>query len=361
MRFPQQKLTPKNILHNSLITFALLAIGAGFTRLLLLLETNGQFASMIFVLVVVIIARLTDGYIYGIIASFISIFLANYFTYPYFVLNFTIAGYPLTFLVMLTVSIIVSTMTSQIKQQEQIKLLSERETIRANLLRAISHDLRTPLTSIIGSASTILENDEKLSDEQKESLLVNIRSEAQWLIRMVENLLSITRIGDDAAKIKKDIEVAEEILASVVSKFQSRFPQIKLEVTATEEPLFVPMDGTLIGQVIINLLENAVYHGRSTCIKLDAKRQEDLAVFTVHDNGDGIPEDMLQQLFSSSLRSKNQMTDNHRNMGIGLSVCYSIVKAHGGSISAYNDPNGGAVFSFTLPLKEINAGKGEEN
>lgn len=344
----------QQILRDWLITAGLLSLGAVLSWLLMLVDPSGGFVSMIFVLMVTLTARLTNGFVYGVTASFISVICVNYiFTYPYWEFNFTIAGYPLTFLTMLSVSVIVSTLTTQIKRQEQLRAESEREAMRANLLRAVSHDLRTPLTSIMGSASAILENDAVLTPQQRISLLRNVRSEAQWLIRMVENLLSITRMGDTAARINKELEVAEEVLGSVAAKFQQRFPDIRLTLSAPGDPLFVPMDAILVEQVLMNLMENAAYHGNSTCICLTAERQGNDAVFTVQDNGSGIAPELLPHIFSPGVHSQSHTSDNRRNMGIGLSVCRSIVKAHGGTMSAANAPDGGALFCFTLPLENL--------
>ena len=354
---PLRQLHPKrpwrSVLRDWLVTLTLLAVGYCLSSLLLLAEPSGGFVSMIFVLMVVLAARLTSGYTYGVAASFVSVVCVNYvFTYPYWEFNFTIAGYPLTFLTMLSVSVIVSALTSQIKRQEQLRMETEREAMRANLLRAVSHDLRTPLTSIVGSTSAILENDERLDPAQKRALLRSVHDEAQWLVRMVENLLSITRMSGSETQLNKELEAAEEVLASVADKFQRRFGGIQLELKAPEEPLFVPMDAILIEQVLMNLLENAAYHGKSSQIRLSAGRSADAAVFTVQDNGGGIPDEILPGIFSSGQRSRTHPSDNRRNMGIGLSVCRSIVKAHGGAMSAANAPEGGAVFCFTLPIEE---------
>lgn len=343
----------RKVLQNWLITLGLLLLSYALSRLLLLVDSSGGFVSMIFVLTVVLTARITEGYRYGVAASFVGVICVNYvFTYPYWEFNFTISGYPLTFLTMLSVSLIVSTLTSQIKQQEQLRMETERETMRANLLRAVSHDLRTPLTSIVGSSSAILENEDRLDPDQKRALLRSVRDEAQWLIRMVENLLSITRMSDGDACITKEVEAAEEVLSSVGGKFRQRFSGVELSLAAPREALFVPMDAILIEQVLMNLLENSVYHGASTAIRLSADRQGEEAVFVVQDNGAGIPDEVLPNIFSPALRSKTHTSDNRRNMGIGLSVCSSIVRAHGGAMSAANAPGGGAVFCFTLPMEK---------
>jgi len=343
----------QRVLRDWLITLGLLLLGYGLSSLLLLADPGGGFVSMIFVLMVVLTARLTDGYACGVAASFVGVICVNYvFTFPYWEFNFTISGYPLTFITMLSVSLIVSALTTQNKRQEQLRLENERETMRANLLRAVSHDLRTPLTSIVGATSAILENDARLDGEQRMALLRNVRDEAQWLVRMVENLLSITRMSDGSPQLNKELEAAEEVLASVAGKFRQRFDGIELVLSAPREPLFVPMDAILIEQVLLNLLENAACHGGSTRIELSVERQ-DAAVFTVRDNGRGIADDVLPDIFSPALRSRSHASDNRRNMGIGLSVCSSIVKAHGGTMSAANGHAAGAVFRFTLPLDEF--------
>ena len=348
-RFPRR--SRRAAARDWLITLGLLLLGVAVSSLLLLVEPNSGVISMIFVLIVVLTARLTEGYMFGVAASFVGVICVNYvFTYPYWEFNFTISGYPLTFLTMLTVSLIVSTLTSQIKRQEQLRVETDRETMRANLLRAVSHDLRTPLTSIVGSASAILENDERLDASQRAALLRSVRDEGQWLIRMVENLLSITRIGGGSASLRKELEAAEEVLASVAGKFQQRFPGVALSLTVPEEPLFVPMDAILVEQVLMNLLENAAVHGGSACIRLSVERLPDAARFTVWDDGAGIPPELLPDIFSPSLAGKTDRSDGRRNMGIGLSVCSSIVRAHGGNISAENAHEGGAVFRFTLPV-----------
>ena len=264
-------------------------------------------------------------------------------------MNFTLSGYPLSFLAFLTVSIITSTLTSQAKQQE-LRVENEKEKMRANLLRSVSHDIRTPLTSIVGATSTILETP-ALSPAEQRDLLEDVRDDAQWLIQVVENLLSITRIGDDQARIHKEAEPAEEILGVAVQKFRKRYPAVSVEVCAPETLLFVPMDAILIEQVLSNLLENAVLHGKTTShIRLSVQSDGSDALFSVRDNGQGIPPSLLPTLFDGTLKhSETSSGDGKRNMGLGLSVCLAIVRAHGGTMAAKNLADG-AEFTFRLPL-----------
>ena len=224
--------------------------------------------------------------------------------------------------------------------------------MRADLLRSVSHDIRTPLTSIIGATSAVLENPD-LSKAEQQALLTDARDDAQWLIRVVENLLSITRIGNDQAQISKEPEAAEEVLGEAVRKFRKRFPSISVEVHVPEELLLVPMDPILIEQVLANLLENAVFHGETTThIVLSVQRENDQARFVVQDNGRGIPPQKLHSLFDGALKcDESAPRDGKRNMGLGLSVCMAIVRAHGGTMEAKNTDHG-AAFSFCLPLSK---------
>jgi two-component system sensor histidine kinase KdpD len=238
-------------------------------------------------------------------------------------------------------------------EQREILIETEKEKMRSNLLRAISHDLRTPLTGILGASSAILENRDMLDQQTQDKLITNIREDSQWLIRMVENLLSVTRINEDTANVTKTPEAAEEILAAAISRIRSRFPKQNITVSVPEELLMVPMDGTLIEQVIINLIENAIKHsGSDTMIKVILKQEENMAVIEVRDNGEGIAKEDFPYLFDSYIPDGKRTSDSSRGMGIGLSICMSIIKAHQGRMEAYNHEEGGAVFRIKLPLQE---------
>lgn len=340
-------------LHDWLITGGILAAAVGLCILMRMADDTDGPVNLIFVLAVLLISRLTSGYFYGLLASVAGVIGVNYiFTYPYLAFNFTISGYPITFFTLLVVSAITSALTTQIKQQERLRMENEKEKMRANLLRSVSHDIRTPLTSIVGATSAVLDNQDTLTEAQQRRLLEDVKDDAQWLIRVVENLLSITRIGSDEAQISKDEEAAEEILSETVRKFRKRFPNIPVKAEIPDDLLIVPMDAILIEQVLNNLLENAVLHAEdATEIHLSVRRERDQAVFSVTDNGKGIPEDILPTLFDGTLRHNETPTgDGKRNMGIGLAVCTAIVRAHGGTLRAENTPQGGAEFSFQLPL-----------
>jgi two-component system sensor histidine kinase KdpD len=230
---------------------------------------------------------------------------------------------------------------------------AEKEKLRSNLLRAISHDLRTPLTGILGSSSAILENGKVFDSETLMTLVTNIKEESQWLIRMVENLLSVTRINEGPMHVTKSPEAVEEIVAESLSRIRKRFSGQKITVSVPDELLIVQMDGTLIEQVLINLLENAIKHNSAgSAVKLEVKRNETEVVFEVTDNGSGITPEAMPYLFEAVLPNDQKSADSSRGMGIGLSICKSIISAHHGKLEAANCDNGGAVFRFTLPLEE---------
>lgn len=311
----------------------------------------------VFVLGVFFISMQTEGYTWGIFASLASVFLVNFtFTAPYYAIDLITPVNMFAALVMLLVAIMTSTLTTQIKQQEKIKAESEKERMRGNLLRAVSHDLRTPLTSIYGATTVIMENYDSLSKERQMKLLGEIHEDSQWLIRMVENLLSVTRIDDGVARVTKDSIVLEELIDSVVVKFRKHYPEQKISVNLPDNFISIPMDAMLIEQVLINILENAIVHAENmTELSLTVRVEENKAIFEVEDNGCGIPEDRLHKLFTGYLERDNTPTDGSRNnMGIGLSVCSTIIKAHGGEIYARNREEGGALFGFSLEMEEEN-------
>ena len=347
--------TRKEIFRDMSITVALIGAAAVFCGMLNAMGDSDNAVPMVFVLAVLLTARFTEGYFYGMFASVVSVFGVNFaFTYPYFEFNFSLTGYPLTFLSMFAVSMVVGMLTERVKRQDRIKAEAEREKMKANLLRSVSHDLRTPLTSIIGSANVVLEHYDTLSDEEKKELIDHVRDDAQWLVRLVENILSITRIKDNAVQLRKYPEAAEEIVSEAVTKFRKN-RSMPVRVRVPDELLMVPMDATLIEQVLVNLMENVFIHAKSaTEIEVGISRIDgNKALFCVEDNGKGIDEEILPKLFEELFpHAKDNHADGRRSMGIGLSACMSIVKAHGGDMHAENRERGGARVCFVLPIEE---------
>lgn len=308
----------------------------------------------IFALAVLLIALLTKGYLYGIFSALISVIAVNYaFTFPYFKLNFTIPENLISAIILIVITLITSTLTTKIRRWENLRAENEKEKMRANLLRAISHDLRTPLTTIYGSSSALLENSESFTVEQKNQMLKGIKEDASWLVRMVENLLSVTKIENGNVRIIKSPIVLDELIDSVLRKFKKQYPTQDIQLELPDDFTIIPMDAILIEQVIINILDNAVQHALGmTKLTLKVFTIDKKAIFEISDNGCGIAEDRLKGIFSGLYESKTSPDSKKRNAGIGLSVCSTIIKAHGGDITAENSKNGGAKFRFSLNTEE---------
>lgn len=315
-----------------------------------------EHVTTVFVFAVFLISFFTKGYAYGIMASFIGMLAINYaFTFPYFAFNFIIPVNMISAIVMIIISIFTSALTTKLKQQEAIRSEGEKERMRANLLRAVSHDLRTPLTTIYASSTALLENSTALTDERKSKIVEGIKEDSEWLIRMVENLLSITRIDSGRVKIIKTPTVLEELIDSVILKFKKRYPAQEVVIEIPEEMMIIPMDAILIEQVLVNLLENAVQHAVDmTKVSLRVFTSGTLVIFEVEDDGSGIAPEHLKNIFNGYYEQRKELADGQRkNAGIGLSVCATIVKAHGGEITAENVKIGGALFRFSLNMEEF--------
>ena len=354
---------------------ALFLCAAYWASGLLIGHTGGENNSaLVFVLAVALISLLTSGYAYGIAASIIGALCINiYFMEPYESFSLSRTGYPVAMLSMVAISCVVCALTARVKKQateavrreksakalyEQnerlnaekaaIQLESERVAIRENILRAVSHDLRTPLTAISGTVSVLLESPEV--SEKNIAMLSDIKQDADSLIVMVENLLSVTRVQDGTMPLKKREDLREEVAGDALLTVRRRFPDCRVELDLPEDILYLPMDPLLVRQVMVNLLENAIRHsGDTEHIRMRLLRQEDQAVVEVRDRGRGLSPEVLQ-----AVRTGEAMPltgDATRGMGIGLSVCQSIIKAHGGFFTAENDPSGGAVFRFGLPTE----------
>ena len=325
----------KSVLYNSLIVFSLLVSCFMLCLFVHRVLKNESLIAAIFVLGTFAISMLTDGYLYGILSALIGVLAVNFaFTFPYFKVNFTITENFVSAVIMLIVAVITSAIITKLKKQENLKTENEKERVRTNLLRAVSHDLRTPLTTIYGSSSALLENANDFSKEQQLEMLKGIKEDAEWLTRMVENLLSITKLDGGNVKIIKIPTVIDELIDSVLIKFHIRYPSQEVLMDLPEDFVTVPMDPLLIEQVLINLLENAVKHAVDmTELSIRVFTISGKAIFEVRDNG-------------------KRSLDEEIQPGIGLSVCNTIIKAHGGELRAVNSKAGGLLMRFTLDLGE---------
>ena len=302
------------LLHNNtLFTLTLLGIATALAFLFFsFVSENTANIALLYIIAQILIARYTNGYLHGLFSSVFSVICINFFfTYPFFRLNFTLSGYPVTFIGMLIITLLTTATTSS--------LLSD------------------------GSI---------LSDAEKRELLENIENDSSWLLNMVENLLSVTRINDTVThQVNKTPEIVEEVVAEAVQRLKKRFPSASIIVHVPTDYLLIPMDAILIEQVLINLLENALIHsGSSHSPELTVTDHPDHVTFCVKDFGHGLNPDIIPDIFSGICHNTGSV-DSHKGMGIGLSICKTIIDAHNGYIEAKNHTNG-ALFLFTLPKEE---------
>lgn len=302
------------LLHNNtLFTLTLLGIATALAFLFFsFVSENTANIALLYIIVQILIAQYTNGYLHVLFSSVFSVICINFFfTYPFFRLNFTLSGYPVTFIGMLIITLLTTATTSS--------LLSD------------------------GSI---------LSDAEKRELLENIENDSSWLLNMVENLLSVTRINDTVThQVNKTPEIVEEVVAEAVQRLKKRFPSASIIVHVPTDYLLIPMDAILIEQVLINLLENALIHsGSSHSPELTVTDHPDHVTFCVKDFGHGLNPDVIPDIFSGICHNTGSV-DSHKGMGIGLSICKTIIDAHNGYIEAKNHTNG-ALFLFTLPKEE---------
>jgi two-component system, OmpR family, sensor histidine kinase KdpD len=344
-------------------TLLLLAFVTAICRALYHVFLNDTIVIMLYLLVVFLISRYTDGYWYGTASSLAAVVLFNFFfTEPYYSFNVNDAKYPLIFLIMLVVSVITSATTVRVRQaaeekirqssiQEKNRQIIENEKLRGTILRSVSHDLRTPLTSITGSISVLMDKQDGLSPVERQNLLKDVYNESVWLNRFVENLLSLTRIDDDLMKLKLKPELIEEIVGETLVIIRRRLGCRSIKVSTPQDPQLVWMDSSLIEQVLINLLDNAIAHTKDDgLIKITVTCDKDQARFSIWNNGPGISPDIIDKIFERYFVGHEERYDSRRGMGLGLSICQSIVRAHHGELIAENHPDGGVVFTFTIPM-----------
>ena len=240
------------------------------------------------------------------------------------------------------------------REKQRIEESARQEALRANLLRAISHDLRTPLTSISGNAAILLEDLGDLDDSRKKALYASIYDDAIWLNGLVENLLTITRTENGTVKLNLQSEMVSDAIEEALRHLDRNAARRKIVVALQDDLLMAKMDSALIVQVLINLINNAVkYTPENAGITIGAKPEGNMAVLWVEDEGQGIPEGDEDKVFELFYTGIKRSPDSRRGIGLGLALCRSIVQAHGGEIKVSNIQPHGAKFLFTLPIAEV--------
>ena len=241
------------------------------------------------------------------------------------------------------------------EEKEKAAVLAKNEQLRANLLRSISHDLRTPLTSISGNADTLLHSYNVLDEQTRKQIFTDIYDDAQWLTGLVENLLSVTKIADGSVKLRLSDQVVDDIVSEALRHIDRRSAEHHITVDCGDEPLLVRVDAGLIMQVLINLVNNAVkYTPAGSNIRITAIPRDNMAEICVSDNGPGIPDELKEHVFEMFFTGGNPIGDSRRSLGLGLTLCQAIIHAHHGEMTLKGNSPHGCIFSFTVPLSEVN-------
>ena len=241
-----------------------------------------------------------------------------------------------------------------LEEKEAAAVLAKNEQLRANLLRSISHDLRTPLTSISGNANNLLSNGNLFDTKTKEQMYTDIYDDAMWLINLVENLLSVSRLEEGRMNLHVSTELMDEIVAEALRHINRKSVEYHLNVQSSEEYLLVQVDAKLIIQVIINIVDNAIkYTPPGSEIDIGWRKQGNFVYVSVSDNGPGIPDQAKPHIFDMFYSVSNQIADSRRSMGLGLALCKSIINAHGGEITVTDQLPHGSIFTFSVPAGEV--------
>lgn len=240
------------------------------------------------------------------------------------------------------------------REKQEAAVMAKNEQLRANLLRAISHDLRTPLTSISGNASNLLSNGDSFDSDTKKQLYMDIYDDSIWLINLVENLLAVTRIEEGRLNLRMSEELVDDVITEALHHINRKSVEHSILVESKDEFLLAKMDARLIVQVIINIVDNAIkYTPKNSHIVIITEKQGNKAVISISDDGAGIPDELKPRIFDMFYSGANKIADSRRSLGLGLSLCKSIIHAHGGEIKVSDNLPQGTIFTFTLPVGEV--------
>ena len=329
-----------------LITVLILAAATGIGNIFWYFSFTKNIIS-VYVLGTLLTSLFTKSYFCGFLSSFSSVLLFNFcFTEPRLTLHAYERGYPVTFAIMLIVSIITVTLAIQnirnAEEKERAAVHAKNEQLRADLLRTISHDLRTPLTSISGNASNLISNYEMMDAPTRKQTFLDIYDDSMWLINLVENILSIST------------ELVSEVFEEALRHTNRHSAQHTITVQMADDLLLARMDAKLVVQVLINLVDNAIkYTPAGSHIVLSAAAQGENAVIQVSDDGPGIPDEAKEKVFEMFSTGEKRISDSRRSLGLGLALCRTIIAAHGGTITLSDNKPHGCIFTFTLPLGEV--------
>jgi len=314
---------------------------------------------IVFVLGVLLTAEFTTRPVYCLVASVLSILCFNFFlAYPRFTFRIEGTGVPGTIVVMFVVALFASYLVMRMRENErksaEASLKAQNEQLRANLLRSVSHDLRTPLTAITGNADMLLDNSANLTDEERRRLVHDVYDDATWLVGVVENLLAVTRLEEGEVLLNRNVELVDDVVEEAMRHVSRDASQHHIVVEPSGELLLARMDAQVIVQVVVNLVNNAIGHTQQgSRIVIGVRREGDFAVVSVADDGPGVSDADKRHVFEPFYTTGGISTDSRRGIGLGLSLCRSLVEAHGGTMRVEDVQPHGARFSFTLPLVDL--------
>lgn len=314
---------------------------------------------IVFVLGVLLTAEFTTRPVYCLVASVMSILCFNFFlAYPRFTFRIEGSGVPGTIVVMFVVALFASYLVMRMRENErksaEASLKAQNEQLRANLLRSVSHDLRTPLTAITGNADMLLDNSANLTDEERRRLVHDMYEDATWLVGVVENLLAVTRLEEGQVLLNHNVELVDDVVEEAMRHVSRDASKHHIVVEPSGELLLARMDAQVIVQVVVNLVNNAIGHTQEgSHIVIRVRREGGYAVVSVQDDGPGVGDEDKRRVFEPFYTTGGISTDGHRGIGLGLSLCRSLVEAHGGAMRVEDVQPHGALFAFTLPLEEL--------
>lgn len=236
------------------------------------------------------------------------------------------------------------------EHSQKSEMQIETDRVRSSLLQSISHDLRAPLAAVMGGASTLMELGKELDTKKIKKLGREIYFETEQLNRLINNLLQMTYLEAEEVKLQKEYQSLSEVIHSVLQISETKLGKKPLHITISADLPKIPFDRTLIQEVFMNLLDNAIkFTPGDTPIEISAIAEKSKVIISVEDKGPGIVHDEVDKLFEKFYRGR--MLSTERGLGLGLAICRSVITAHGGEIWATNRKGGGAAFCFTLPLR----------
>ena len=314
---------------------------------------------MVYILGVLIISINTKSRLFCFVSSMASVIVFNFlFTEPRYTLFAYDRDYFITFLIMFCSSWLTGTLAMEkdrnAREKEEASIMAKNEQMRANLLRSISHDLRSPLTSISGNASNLLTKSESFDEDTKRQLYTDIYDDSMWLISVVENLLAVTRLENRNINLKFSAELIDEVIEEALQHIHKDSVNHEITTEIADEILMAKMDAKLVAQVIVNIVNNAIkYTQEGSEILIRAWKEKGMVFVSIADNGPGVPDEEKEHIFEMFYSGKKEVADSRRSMGLGLALCKTIVTAHGGELMLESNDPTGAVFTFTLPAEEI--------